>query len=86
LVAELDARGLAPELGYTSTAVLVSERLRIGRVRLATDLGPRQALSGERLESRFPQVAAALPDDTVSARHANLIDHHCGPVTRPGGR
>ena len=47
LVAELDARGLAPELGYTSTAVLVSERLRIGR---------REA------------------------------DHHCGPVTRPGGR
>jgi hypothetical protein len=79
LVAELDARGLAPELGYTSTAVLVSERLRIGRreaagrVRLATDLGLRQALSGERLESRFPQVAAALPDGTVSARHANLI-------------
>jgi hypothetical protein len=79
LVAELDARGLAPELGYTSTAMLVSERLRIGRreaagrVRLATDLGPRQALSGERLESRFPQVAAALADGTVSARHANLI-------------
>ena len=31
LVAELEARGVAAELGCSSTAVLLSERLRIGR-------------------------------------------------------
>jgi hypothetical protein len=31
LVAELEARGIAGELGCSSTAVLLSERLRIGR-------------------------------------------------------
>ena len=46
LVAEVEARGIAAELGCSSTAVLLSERLRIGRreaagrVRLAAELGP----------------------------------------------
>jgi Domain of unknown function (DUF222) len=45
LVAELEARGIAAEVGCASTAVLLSERLRIGRreaagrVRLAAELG-----------------------------------------------
>src|SRR6478735_6323893 len=65
VVAELEARGVAAELGCSSTAVLLSERLRIGRreaagrVRLAAELGPQRALSGERLPARFPLVAAA---------------------------
>jgi Domain of unknown function (DUF222) len=65
-VAELDARGVAGELGCASTAVVLSERLRIGRreatgrVRLAAELGPRRAMSGQVLPARFPQVAAAV--------------------------
>ena len=84
LVAELDARGIAGELGCSSTAVLLSERLRIGRreaagrVRLAAQLGPRRALSGESLPARYPQVAAAVAQGVISNRHAALI---CRTIT-----
>src|SRR6478736_4162982 len=79
VVAELAARGIAAELGCASTAVLLSERLRIarreaaGRVRLAAELGPRRALTGESLPARFPEVAAAVADGAISDRHAALI-------------
>ena len=79
LIAELDGRGVAAELGCASTAVLVSERLRIGRreaaglVRLAADLGRRRAITGETLEARFPQIAAALADGAISERHVAVI-------------
>jgi hypothetical protein len=85
LIAELHARGIAGELGYSSTAVLLSERLRIGRreaagrVRLSADLAPRRAVSGEQLEPRFPLVARALADGKISARHAAII---CASVGR----
>jgi len=60
VVAELEARGIAGELGCSSTAVLLSERLRIGRreaagrVRLAVELGPRRAMSGQPSPAKFP--------------------------------
>jgi Domain of unknown function (DUF222) len=79
VVAELDARGVAAELGCASTAVVLSERLRIGRreaagrVRLAAQLGPRRAMSGQALPARFPQVAAAVAQGAISGRHAALI-------------
>ena len=79
LVAELEARGVAAELGYSSTVVLLSERLRIGRreaagrVRLAAELGPRRALSGQPSPAKFPLVAAAVADGAISDRHAALI-------------
>ena len=85
LIAELHARGTASEAGLPSTAVLLSERRRIGRreaagrIRLAADLAPRQAMSGEQLEPRFPQVAAALADGKISPRHAAII---CASVDR----
>jgi hypothetical protein len=68
VIAELAARGTAGEAGYPSVAAVLSQRLRIGRreaagrVRLAADVSPRRALSGEQLPPRFPQVAAALVD------------------------
>jgi hypothetical protein len=85
LIAELDARGSAIETGLPSTAVLLSERLRIGRreaagrVRLSADLSPRRAMSGEQLEPRFPLVASALADGAISPRHAAII---CASVDR----
>jgi hypothetical protein len=42
-------------------------------MRLAAELAPRRALSGERLTARFPQVAAAVADGAISDRHAALI-------------
>jgi hypothetical protein len=79
VVAELEARGVAGELGCSSTAVLLSERLRIGRreaagrVWLAAELGPRRAMSGQPLPARFPEVAAAVAEGAISDRHAALI-------------
>jgi len=79
LIAELDGRGVAGELGYPSTGVILAEPLRIGRreaagrVRVASDLGLRRAVTGETLEPRFPHVAAALAEGTISARHATVI-------------
>src|SRR5690349_1160887 len=79
VVAELEARGIGAELGCSSTAVLLSERLRIGRreaagrVRLAAELGHRRAMSGEALPARFPEVAAAVAEGAIGDRHAALI-------------
>jgi hypothetical protein len=84
LVAEVEARGIAAELGYSSTAVLLSERLRIGRreaagrVRLAAELGPRRTLTGESLPARFPHVSAAVAQGAICDRHAALI---CRTIT-----
>ncbi len=89
LIAELADRGVAEEAGYTSAVVLLSERLRIGRreaagrVRLAADLGPRRALTGERLPARFPWLADAVAEGTVSGRHAAVI---CTTIDRIPGR
>src|SRR6185437_14882706 len=83
-IAEVDTRGVAAELGYTSTPVLLSERLRIGRreaaqrVRVAADLAPRRAMSGQPLPARFPMVAAAMAAGTVCTQHAALI---CRTIT-----
>jgi len=84
VVAELEARGVAAEVGCSSTAVLLSERLRIGRreaagrVRLAAELGPRRALSGQPSPAKFPLVAAAVADGAIGDRHAALI---CRTIT-----
>jgi hypothetical protein len=87
LIAELDGRGVAGELGYASTGVLLAERLRIGRreaagrVRLASDLGLRRAVTGETLEPRFPHVAAAGGgDDLCSTRDGH--HRHGRPAAR----
>ena len=84
VIAELEARGVAAEVGCSSTAVLLSERLRIGRreaagrVRLAAELGPRRALSGQPSPAKFPLVAAAVAQGAIGDRHAALI---CRTIT-----
>ena len=47
-------------------------------MRLAAELGPRRALSGESLPARYPQVAAAVAQGVISDRHAALI---CRTIT-----
>src|SRR5206468_12687078 len=72
LVAELDSRGVAFELGCASTAALLRTALRLapadakGRVSAAADLGPRRAVSGEALPPLFACVAAAQVEGTIS--------------------
>ena len=92
LVAEVEARGIAAELGCASTAVLLSERLRIGRreaagrVRLAAELGLRRALSGQLSPAKFPLVAAAVADgsDLRPARGSDLPDDRRAARRCPG--
>jgi hypothetical protein len=79
LVAELDSRGVAFELGCASTAALLRKALRLApadakaRVSAAADLGPRRAISGEALPPLFTRVAAAQAKGAISARHAVVI-------------
>ncbi len=79
LVAELDSRGVAFELGCASTAALLRTALRLApadakaRVSAAADLGPRRAVSGEALPPLFACVAAAQAEGAISARHAKVI-------------
>jgi hypothetical protein len=79
LVAELDSRGVAFELGCASTAALLRKALRLApadakaRVTAAADLGPRRAISGEALPPLFTRVAAAQAEGAISARHAAVI-------------
>jgi len=79
LVAELEARGTAAELGARDTKALLRDVLRLSpaqakaRVTAAGDLGPRRALSGEALPAVFPAVAAAQADGALSAEHARVI-------------
>ena len=92
LIAELEARGTAGELGYPSAAVLLSERLRIGRreaaarVRLAADLASRRTLSGEQLPAAPPggRRCPGRRESVGPARRDHLRDHR--PAAGPGGR
>lgn len=71
LIAELAGRGLAAELGYASPAVLLSERLRIGR---------REAAGGAAIEPRKPadpyldMGRAIKPARIVPDRGAGRLD------------
>jgi hypothetical protein len=79
LVAELDARGVAFELGCASTAALIRAALRLApadakaRVSAAADLGPRRAVSGEALPPLFAGVSAAQAEGAISTHHAKVI-------------
>jgi hypothetical protein len=79
VIAELDTRGSFAELGTSSTADLVAQRLLVNRgeararVAAARSFGPRRALTGEPLEPVLPLVAQALDDGSVSPAHARVI-------------
>ena len=79
IVAQVQARGLAGQRACSTTASLLTQLLRVhpreaaARVRAAQDLGPRRALTGDRLEPVFPAVADALARGRISTRHAAVI-------------
>src|SRR5215211_389764 len=72
----LETHNVAGDCNLRNTAVLLSEVLRIAptdasaRLTAAHDLGPRRALTGERLEPCYPLLAAAQRDGQISPRHA----------------
>ena len=67
-------------------AALPSHRLRIGRreaagrVRLAADLAPRRAVSGEQLPDRLPDQVVADQPELVAQIEPTLLDL---PRTQP---
>jgi hypothetical protein len=79
LIAEIDARGLAHEHAFRSTAALLTQVVRVspseatGRVRAAADRGPRRGLTGHVLPPVFAQVAAAQAAGAISTAHARVV-------------
>ncbi|MGN6609910.1 MAG: DUF222 domain-containing protein, partial [Jatrophihabitans sp.] len=79
VIAEVERRGLAGKHSQKTTKALLRSVLRIhpadaaNRVKAALAVGPRQAMTGEPLPARFPQVAAALASGAVNPEHARTI-------------
>ena len=79
VIAELDERGLAGQLGTRNTAEFLQQRLRLSpaearaRTTAASELGPRRTLTGEQLAPRYPRVAAAQLAGELSSTHARVI-------------
>ncbi len=79
VVNQVQARSIAFANGCRTTAVFVSNLLRIGRgeatarVRAAEALGSRRTITGQAVEPRFPLVAAAQAEGVLSERHAAVI-------------
>jgi hypothetical protein len=79
VVAELDERNLAGELGCANTATLLHDLLHLhpreakARVGAARELTDRRALSGELLAPLCPAVTAAQRAGRISTAHAKVI-------------
>jgi hypothetical protein len=79
LIATLQSRGVARELGCPTTATLLSQLLRINpgqaraRVAAAAQLGPRRGLLGQQLDAVLPVAARAQRDGVISLEHAQVI-------------
>ena len=79
LTARLIDQANPHELGATSIKKLLTERLRItdtdagDRLTDARQLGPRYALTGERLQSELPHTADALARGVIGKAHVRII-------------
>ena len=79
ILARLDAEASPVELGATSIAAVISERLRISRddahrrFKDARHLGPRRALSGEPLAPKLTHTAAAQAKGLIGPEHVRII-------------
>lgn len=76
VLAEVSERGTAGELGRTSVDDLLTVRLRVSRVeakrrvRRASELAPRRAVTGERLDPQLAETSAAVRAGEISGDHA----------------
>jgi hypothetical protein len=79
VVAEIDARAMAPGLGYGSTVELVQAIARIprsearARISAAADVLPRRGLNGAPVEPKLPTTAAAVADAAIGAADVAVI-------------
>ncbi len=79
LVAALAGSGVHADVGARNTATVLVQALRLshseaaGRVRAATELGPRVDFTGGAMEPLYPAVAAAQADGEISVAHARVI-------------
>ena len=79
LIHQLTSRSTPTELGANSWARVLSDALRISegeakrRIKQAELLGPRTAVTGERLPPRLPNVAAAQARGQIGAEHLKII-------------
>lgn len=92
---EVDSRGLAGRQGVSSTTVLLRQLLRLSpraakrRVEDATDVCCSMSVSGSRVASRLPGVAAALRAGNISEEQLGVVrrtlrelPHDVAPATR----
>jgi hypothetical protein len=79
ILARLDTEASPVELGATSMAAVISERLRISRdeahrrLKDARHLGPRHTLSGEPLAPKLEHTAAAQAKGLIGPEHVRII-------------
>ena len=84
VLAEVEERRIAGDMGRTSVADLLSVRLRVGRgeararTARARDLGPRRAVSGEPLEPIHAATSPALADGQINTGHVAVIGETLG--------
>jgi Domain of unknown function (DUF222)/HNH endonuclease len=79
LVSAMDGRGIASELGYSSTAALLVHTMRISRpdarhrLAQAAELHAQTTPTGSVIEAALPDTAEALAQGAVSAEHVDVI-------------
>jgi Domain of unknown function (DUF222)/HNH endonuclease len=78
VVAEIDSRGMAGELGYSTTTELVRAvaRVPLGEARARTaaaDVLPTRGLNGAPVEPRLPATAAAVAEHAIGAADVKVI-------------
>jgi len=79
LIAELNQRGTAGEMGARDTHSLLRDVLRVTpseakrRIAVAGDLGPGRSLTGLPQPPLLPVVAAAQAEGSISPEHAHVI-------------
>lgn len=86
IVGELDARGVAAEVGARDTRALLMEQLRLSpveatvRTSAARNYAYRRSLTGVELEPIYPSIASALSVGDVNAHQARVIVKTCEAV------
>jgi hypothetical protein len=79
LIAQFESRSTGYTLGCRDTTALLRQLLRLtpqeakARVVAAAALGPRRTVIGLAVAPRYPLLAAAQADGTISAHHAQVI-------------
>ncbi|UQE76861.1 HNH endonuclease [Gordonia sp. PP30] len=80
LLVEISDRGACQRAGYSTVHQLLTQGLRIGegesrrRRVVAASIGRFTAMTGERLDPKFPATAAAVADGAIGETHVSVIE------------